>query len=394
MKRLAILSALFVLAFVALLAGGVANARRAARERERILAAPVFPDAPRRTVVESFDGNWLESTAAERRTRSESIDIVDGLDVECVRRETVSPDGEPDEAGRVWLLVAEGSPSARRIREFWDRENPIQYRKTEWKEEDLDNRFLVCHKPGRHIGDIELGTPEGRAFRDRWLGLVAEIADDAAARGSVRTETCTVSLFYEHGKPCRTYERQTWINRFLFRFGLAEKKTREEPVPAAWTNRPSFRLSPLNVVVEENLPAPAVWFSDMRGPSILLLAADSPAAAAVRALLEKRLPWRWRGLDDLFDAPPLGTLYLWTFHDGRDMGHYYSADPDPELEDLLLDLRRILVEQSATRSTEADEPHAESAESESHAEGAEAATPARPPGPLGILESPVWENPE
>ena len=43
MKRLALLSALFVLVFVALLAGGVANARRAARERERILAAPVFP---------------------------------------------------------------------------------------------------------------------------------------------------------------------------------------------------------------------------------------------------------------------------------------------------------------------------------------------------------------
>ena len=45
MKRLAILSALFVLVFVALLAGGVANVRRAARERERILAAPVFPDS-------------------------------------------------------------------------------------------------------------------------------------------------------------------------------------------------------------------------------------------------------------------------------------------------------------------------------------------------------------
>ena len=229
--------------------------------------------------------------------------------------------------------------------------------------------------PGRPIGDIELGTPEGRAFRDRWLGLVAEIADDAAARGSVRTETCAVSLFYKHGEPHRTYERQTWINRFLFRFGLAEKKTREEPVPAAWTKRPSFRLSPLNVVVEENLPAPAVWFSDMRGPRILLLAADSPAAAAVRALLEKRLPWRWRGLDDLLDAPPLGTLYLRTFHDGRDMGHYYSADPTPGLEDLLLDLRRILVEHSATRSPEANRPHAESAESESHAEGAEPATP-------------------
>ena len=393
MKRLAILSALVALAFVALLAGGVANVRRAARERERILVAPVFPDAPRRTVVESFDGNWLESTAAERRARSENIDIVDGLDVECVRRETVSPDGEPDEAGRVWLLIAEGSPSARRIREFWDRENPIQYRKTEWKEEDLDNRFLVYHKPGRHIGDIELGTPEGRAFRDRWLGLVAEIAADAAARGSVRTETCVVSLFYEHGEPHRTYERQTWINRCLSRIGLAEKKTREEPIPAAWTNRPSFRLSPLNVVVEENLPAPAVWFSDMRGPRILLLAADSPAAAAVRALLEKRLPWRWRGLDDPLDqSGPLGTLYLRTFHDGREMGNYYSGDPDPELEGLLLDLRRILVEQSATRSTAADEPHAESAESETHAESAENAEPR--PGEAGPLPEGAAERSE
>jgi hypothetical protein len=185
-----------------------------------------------------------------------------------------------------------------------------------------------------------------------------------------------VSLFYKHGEPHRTYERQTWINRCLSWIGLAEKQTREEPVPAAWTKRPSFRLSPLNVVVEENLPAPAVWFSDMRGPGILLLAADSPAAAAVRALLEKRLPWRWRGLDDPLDqSGPLGTLYLWTFHDGRDMGHYYSADPDPELEDLLLDLRRILVEHSATRSPEANGPHAESAESETHAESAETAEP-------------------
>ena len=379
MKRLALLSALFVLAFVALLAGVVANVRRAARERERILVAPVFPDAPRRTVVESFEGLRIELTATERRVRSERIDIVDGLDVECVRREDVSPDGAPDEASRVWLLVAEGSPSARRIREFWDRENPIQYRKTEWKEKDLDNRFLVDRTPGRPIGDIELGTPEGRAFRDRWLGLVAEIADDAAARGSVRTETCAVSLFYKHGEPHRTYERQTWINRCLSWIGLAEKQTREEPVPAAWTKRPSFRLSPLNVVVEENLPAPAVWFSDMRGPGILLLAADSPAAAAVRALLEKRLPWRWRGLDDpLEQSGPLGTLYLRTFHDGRDMGHYYSADPDPELEDLLLDLRRILVEHSATRSPEANGPHAESAEGaelEPHAESAENAEP-------------------
>ena len=379
MKRLALLSALFVLVFVALLAGGVANNRRSARERERILAAPVFPDAPRRTVVESFEGLRIELTATERRVRSERIDIVDGLDVECVRREDVSPDGEPNKASRVWLLVAEGSPSARRIREFWDRENPIQYRKTEWKEEDLDNRFLVDRTPGRSIGDIELGTPEGRAFRDRWLGLVAEIADDAAARGSVRTETCAVSLFYKHGEPHRTYERQTWINRCLSWIGLAEKQTREEPVPAAWTNRPSFRLSPLNVVVEENLPAPAVWFSDMRGPGILLLAADSPAAAAVRTLLEKRHPWRWRGLDDPLDqSGPLGTLYLRTFHDGRDMGHYYSADPDPELEGLLLDLRRILVEQSATRSPEANGPHAESAEGaelEPHAESAENAEP-------------------
>ena len=114
----------------------------------------------------------------------------------------------------------------------------------------------------------------------------------------------------------------------------------------------------------------------MRGPSILLLAADSPAAAAVRALLEKWLPWRWRGLDDPLDqSGPLGTLYLRTFHDGREMGNYYSVDPDPELEGLLLDLRRILVEQSATRSPEANGPHAESAESESHAEGAEPATP-------------------
>ena len=271
MKRLALLSALFALAFVALLAGGVANVRRAARERERILVAPVFPDAPRRTVVESFEGLRIELTATERRVRSERIDIVDGLDVECVRREDVSPDGAPDEASRVWLLVAEGSPSARRIREFWDRENPIQYRKTEWKEEDLDNRFLVDRTPGRPIGDIELGTPEGRAFRDRWLGLVAEIEADAAARGSVRTETCVLSLFYKHGKPCRTYERQTWINRFLFRFGLAEKQTREEPVPAAWTKRPSFRLSPLNVVVEENLPAPAVWFSDLWDKYVLFM---------------------------------------------------------------------------------------------------------------------------
>ena len=331
MKRLALLSALFVLVFVALLAGGVANNRRSARERERILAAPVFPDAPRRTVVESFEGLRIELTATERRVRSERIDIVDGLDVECVRREDVSPDGAPDEASRVWLLVAEGSPSARRIREFWDRENPLQYRKTEWKNEDTANRFLVDRTPGGPVGDIELGTPEGRAFRDRWLGLVAEIADDAAARGSVRTETCAVSLFYKHGEPHRTYERQTWINRCLSWIGLAEKQTREEPVPAAWTKRPSFRLSPLNVVVEENLPAPAVWFSDMRGPGILLLAADSPAAAAVRTLLEKRHPWRWRGLDDPLDqSGPLGTLYLRTFHDGRDMGHYYSADPDPD----------------------------------------------------------------
>jgi hypothetical protein len=379
MKRLAILSALVALVFVALLAGGVANNRRSARERERILVAPVFPDAPRRTVVESFEGLRIELTATERRGRSERIDIVDRLDVECVRREDVSPDGAPDEASRVWLLVAEGSPSARRIREFWDRENPLQYRKTEWKNEDTANRFLVDRTPGGPVGDIELGTSEGRAFRDRWLGLVAEIEADVAARGSVRTETSAVSLFYEHGEPHRTYERQTWINRCLSRIGLAEKQTREEPVPAAWTNRPSFRLSPLNVVVEENLPAPAVWFSDMRGHRILLLAADSPAAAAVRALLEKRLPWRWRGLDDPLDqSGPLGTLYLRTFHDGREMGHYYSADPDPELEGLLLDLRRILVEQSATRSPEANGPHAESAEGaelEPHAESAENAEP-------------------
>ena len=38
------------------------------------------------------------------------------------------------------------------------------------------------------------------------------------------------------------------------------------------------------------------------------------------------------------------------------MGHYYSADPDPELEDLLLDLRRILVEHSATNAPAAERP--------------------------------------
>lgn len=340
MKR--ILPNLILAAFAALAIAAAAFALRPRDDRERLISAPLFPDAPRIVPTGTSFGITAFSPAAA--AHSFNFSVVTGLDVEVLRLEPASP---PES---VLLAVGAGTPAAERLRAFLDGEDLDRLK---WTKTGRPDALLGLQRndpppregePSAYVSVfVDADDPGVRDFLARFHAAVAETEAEAAARNAFRAETNAFFVRYYHQPAPRSYEHQTKLNKWLSDFGLVSKKTENVPVPKAWTDTPAFRLSGFSVVAVSNAPVPARWFGDPADIGWLQLDAASPAAERLRAFLEKRRPWESAGGPS--QTSPLNDADFYGDGIGPTGGwRVTSPGQAPDLVDLVLDLRRLLLD--------------------------------------------------
>ena len=350
MKR--ILVDLILVAFAALAIAAAAFALRPRDDRERLISAPLFPDAPR--IVPTGEGLHVAAFSPGEDSVGINVAVATGLDVEVLRIDPV-PSSASDPP---LLLLGAGTPAAERLRAFLDAEDIDRFKCAESADPESDDsaHLFVLNRMGPpprkddnpFIADAR--DPEVRGFLDRTRTLFEEAETDAAARNVFRAETNAFWIRYEHIPADPTYEHQSKLNEWLSRLGLVPAKTETLPVPVAWTNTPAFRLSDFNVAVVSNMPVPARWLGnpadgigDPAGFGWLQLNAASPAAGRLRAFLEKRRPWNATG-----GAHATAPFYLGGFFgDGIGPTNAWQVESSglcPDLVDLVLDIRRLLLD--------------------------------------------------
>ena len=342
MKR--ILVDRILVAFVALAIAAAAFALQPRDDRERLVSAPLFPDAPR--IVPTGTSFVIMAFSPAAATHSFNFSVVTGLDVEVLRLEPASP---PEPA---LLVVGAGTPAAERLRAFLDGEDLDRLK---WTKTGLPDALLGLRRndpPPREgeppayvsfFADADADDPGVRDFLARFHAVVSETEAEAAARNAFRAETNAFFVRYYHQPAARSYEHQTKLNKWLSDFGLVSKKTKNVPVPEAWTDTPAFRLSGFSVVAVSNAPVPACWFGSPADFGWLQLDAASPAAESLRAFLEKRHPWEFAGGPS--QTSPLNDAYLYGGGIGPSGGWCVTSPGQaPDLVDLVLDLRRLLLE--------------------------------------------------